>query len=69
MSIEVGRFLFFESFNFFVVFEVIDGKIYIVIVVELNLWVEYEFRIVVSNKIGGGEFSLFLEKVRIEEVG
>lgn len=50
-------------------FEVIDGKIYIVIVVELNSWVEYEFRVVVSNKIGGGEFSLFLEKVRIEEVG
>ncbi|KAB1264411.1 Contactin-3 [Camelus dromedarius] len=47
--------------------EVIDGKTHTATVVELNPWVEYEFRIVASNKIGGGEPSLPSEKVRTEE--
>ncbi|XP_045145920.1 contactin-3 [Echinops telfairi] len=47
--------------------EVIDGKTYTATVVELNPWVEYEFRVVASNKIGGGEPSLPSEKVRTEE--
>ncbi|OBS69100.1 hypothetical protein A6R68_02359, partial [Neotoma lepida] len=38
--------------------EVIDGKTHTATVVELNPWVEYEFRVVASNKIGGGEPSL-----------
>uniref|UniRef100_A0A8C3YSX6 Contactin-3 n=1 Tax=Catagonus wagneri TaxID=51154 RepID=A0A8C3YSX6_9CETA len=47
--------------------EVIDGKTHTATVVELNPWVEYEFRVVASNKIGGGEPSLPSEKVRTEE--
>lgn len=55
--------------RFFVVPEVIDGKTHTATVVELNPWVEYEFRVVASNKIGGGEPSLPSEKVRTEEAG
>ncbi|XP_063116332.1 contactin-3 isoform X3 [Cavia porcellus] len=47
--------------------EVIDGKTHTATVVELNPWVEYEFRVVASNKIGGGEPSFPSEKVRTEE--
>ncbi|KAM4883139.1 contactin-3 isoform 1-T1 [Thomomys bottae] len=47
--------------------EVIDGNTHTATVVELNPWVEYEFRVVASNKIGGGEPSLPSEKVRTEE--
>ncbi|XP_069875078.1 contactin-3 isoform X2 [Dipodomys merriami] len=47
--------------------EVIDGSTRTATVVELNPWVEYEFRVVASNKIGGGEPSLPSEKVRTEE--
>uniref|UniRef100_A0ABK0M250 Contactin 3 n=1 Tax=Rattus norvegicus TaxID=10116 RepID=A0ABK0M250_RAT len=47
--------------------EAIDGKTRTATVVELNPWVEYEFRVVASNKIGGGEPSLPSEKVRTEE--
>ncbi|KAK1332604.1 hypothetical protein QTO34_007287 [Cnephaeus nilssonii] len=43
------------------------GKTHTATVVELNPWVEYEFRVVASNKIGGGEPSLPSEKVRTEE--
>ncbi|XP_006890703.1 PREDICTED: contactin-3 [Elephantulus edwardii] len=45
----------------------IDGKTLTATVVELNPWVEYEFRVVASNKIGGGEPSSPSEKVRTEE--
>ncbi|XP_014390417.1 PREDICTED: contactin-3 [Myotis brandtii] len=47
--------------------EVIDGNTHTATVVELNPWVEYEFRVVASNRIGGGEPSLPSEKVRTEE--
>uniref|UniRef100_A0A8C5UA93 Contactin-3 n=1 Tax=Malurus cyaneus samueli TaxID=2593467 RepID=A0A8C5UA93_9PASS len=47
--------------------DVIDGKTFTATVVDLNPWVEYEFRVVASNKIGGGEPSLPSEKVRTEE--
>ncbi|XP_029418670.1 contactin-3 isoform X2 [Nannospalax galili] len=47
--------------------EAIDGMTHTATVVELNPWVEYEFRVVASNKIGGGEPSLPSEKVRTEE--
>ncbi|XP_054450594.1 contactin-3-like [Pteronotus mesoamericanus] len=47
--------------------ELIDGKTLTATVVGLNPWVEYEFRVVASNKIGGGEPSLPSEKVRTEE--
>lgn len=54
---------------FFLVPDVIDGKTFTSTVVDLNPWVEYEFRVVASNKIGGGEPSLPSEKVRTEEAG
>ncbi|XP_036189222.1 contactin-3-like isoform X1 [Myotis myotis] len=47
--------------------EVIDGNTHTATVVELNPWVEYEFRVVASNRLGGGEPSLPSEKVRTEE--
>ncbi|XP_036122223.1 contactin-3-like [Molossus molossus] len=47
--------------------EVIDGKTHTATVVELNPWVDYEFRVVASNRIGGGEPSLPSEKVRTGE--
>lgn len=49
--------------------DVIDGKTFTSTVVDLNPWVEYEFRVVATNKIGGGEPSLPSEKVRTEEAG
>ncbi|XP_055985239.1 contactin-3-like [Sorex fumeus] len=45
----------------------IDGDTHTATVVELNPWVEYEFRVVASNKLGGGEPSSPSEKVRTEE--
>uniref|UniRef100_A0A8C4KAN7 Contactin-2 n=1 Tax=Dromaius novaehollandiae TaxID=8790 RepID=A0A8C4KAN7_DRONO len=47
--------------------DMIDGKTFTTTAVDLNPWVEYEFRVVASNKIGGGEPSLPSEKVRTEE--
>ncbi|KAF4792086.1 Contactin-3 [Turdus rufiventris] len=48
--------------------DVIDGKTFTSTVVDLNPWVEYEFRVVASNKIGGGEPSLPSEKPVPEEL-
>lgn len=60
---------FFSFFLLLLVPDVIDGKTFTTTVVDLNPWVEYEFRVVASNKIGGGEPSLPSEKVRTEEAG
>ncbi|KAJ7403232.1 contactin-3 isoform X1 [Pitangus sulphuratus] len=48
--------------------DVIDGKTFTTTVVDLNPWVEYEFRVVATNKIGGGEPSLPSEKPIPEEL-
>ncbi|KAJ7404927.1 contactin-3-like protein [Willisornis vidua] len=48
--------------------DVIDGKTLTATVVDLNPWVEYEFRVVATNKIGGGEPSLPSEKPIPEEL-
>ncbi|ETE66915.1 Contactin-3, partial [Ophiophagus hannah] len=47
--------------------DVIDGRTFMATAIDLNPWVEYEFRVVANNKIGGGEPSLSSEKVRTEE--
>ncbi|KAG8516839.1 Contactin-3 [Galemys pyrenaicus] len=47
--------------------EVVGGDTRTATVVGLSPWVEYEFRVVASNKIGGGEPSAPSEKVRTEE--
>ncbi|XP_043933930.1 contactin-3-like [Protopterus annectens] len=47
--------------------EVINGRTLTATVVDLNPWVDYEFRIVASNKIGVGEPSSSSGKARTEE--
>ncbi|KAK9406069.1 contactin-3-like [Crotalus adamanteus] len=42
--------------------DAIDGRTFMATAVDLNPWVEYEFRVVANNKIGGGEPSLPSEK-------
>lgn len=68
-KIKPHRNSWFHSKYFVTVPDVIDGKIFTAAAVDLNPWVEYEFRVVASNKIGGGEPSLPSEKVRTEEAG
>lgn len=38
-------------------------------VVDLNFWVEYEFRVVVINLIGIGDLSILFRMICINEVG
>uniref|UniRef100_A0A3B3VD10 Contactin-3-like n=1 Tax=Poecilia latipinna TaxID=48699 RepID=A0A3B3VD10_9TELE len=47
--------------------EVIDGNIHTAIVVDLNAWVEYEFRVLARNGVGVGEPSPVSVKTRTED--
>lgn len=49
--------------------EVIDGNTLTATIVDLNPWVEYEFRVVASNSVGVGEPSAASLKTRTEEAG
>uniref|UniRef100_A0A3B3TXM3 Contactin-3-like n=1 Tax=Poecilia latipinna TaxID=48699 RepID=A0A3B3TXM3_9TELE len=49
--------------------EVIDGNIHTAIVVDLNAWVEYEFRVLARNGVGVGEPSPVSVKTRTEDAG
>lgn len=54
---------------FFLVPEVIDGSTLTATVVDLNAWVEYEFRVLAKNSVGVGEPSPVSVKTRTEDAG
>ena len=56
-------------FRFFPVPEIIDGSTLTATVVDLNAWVEYEFRVLAKNSVGVGEPSPVSVKTRTEDAG
>lgn len=56
-------------FTFFPVPEIIDGNTLTTTVVDLNAWVEYEFRVLAKNSVGVGEPSPVSVKTRTEDAG
>lgn len=57
------------SVLFFPVPEIIDGSTLTATVVDLNAWVEYEFRVLAKNSVGVGEPSPVSVKTRTEDAG
>lgn len=57
------------SLCFFPVPEIIDGNTLTATVVDLNAWVEYEFRVLAKNSVGVGEPSPVSVKTRTEDAG
>lgn len=53
----------------FLVPELIDGNTLTATVVDLNAWVEYEFRVLAKNSVGVGEPSPVSVKTRTEDAG
>lgn len=49
--------------------DVISGDMESAMAVELNPWVEYEFRVVATNKIGTGDPSAPSRMIRTNEAG
>lgn len=49
--------------------ELIDGNTLTATVVDLNAWVEYQFRVLASNSVGMGEPSPSSVKTRTEDAG
>lgn len=64
----LGLFHVFCCFDL-VVPEIIDGNTLTATVVDLNAWVEYEFRILAKNSVGVGEPSPVSVKTRTEDAG
>lgn len=58
-----------SAYLFFVVPENISGDMESAMAVELNPWVEYEFRVVATNKIGTGDPSAPSRVIRTKEAG
>lgn len=54
---------------FIAVPEIIDGNTLTATVVDLNAWVEYEFRVLAKNSVGVGEPSPVSVKTRTEDAG
>lgn len=53
----------------FLVPEIIDGNTLTATVVDLNAWVEYEFRVLARNSVGVGEPSPVSVRTRTEDAG
>lgn len=53
----------------FLVPETIDGNTLTATVVDLNAWVEYEFRVLARNSVGVGEPSPVSVRTRTEDAG
>lgn len=49
--------------------EIIDGNTLTATVVDLNAWVEYEFRVLAKNGVGVGEPSPVSVRTRTEDAG
>lgn len=61
--------LLHEICSFSVVPEVITGDMESAMAVDLNPWVEYEFRVVATNPIGTGDPSIPSRMIRTNEAG
>lgn len=55
--------------SFFPVPETIEGNTLTATVVDLNAWVEYEFRVLAKNSVGVGEPSPVSVRTRTEDAG
>lgn len=58
-----------QCFLLFLVPEMIDGNTLTATVVDLNAWVEYDFRVLAKNSVGVGEPSPVSVKTRTEDAG
>lgn len=72
-----GTLVWFHTFSYFYAYrfpfisvpELIDGNTLTATVVDLNAWVEYEFRVLAKNSVGVGEPSPVSVKTRTEDAG
>lgn len=69
LSINVWFYWNFTVSSRFSVPEIIDGNTLTATVVDLNAWVEYEFRVLAKNSVGVGEPSPVSVRTRTEDAG